>query len=596
MIKIMSVNLKVMKYLKVLIFVCFFIGPFLLKGNEIYQNTSGVLIVNKGVSSADIVVPVNSNKQIMKAAQTLQKYLLKSTGANLKITTQTGSRNFISIGNTNFIKRSRINLNGLDEDGFLIQTINKKYVVIAGGSDWGTEFGVYEFLERFLDITWLMPTALGEYVPQKNSLIIPDTKILDNPVFLSRQISPANINLNKPLDIWARLNRFRGRIEFHHNLNKLFPPNQYLRKNPDFYGMENGKRATPKTGQYKWQPNFTAKGIADSAANNIVRYFKQNPDKPSYSLGTNDYKVFDQSSLSKSKRSNRNNFLGLEDVSDDYFDWANQVAAKVNKVYPNKKFGTLAYNNLAEPPRNSINPNIIPFITYERLKWKDPSMKKLGIDVMNEWKQKSSSLGWYDYAYGFNYLVPRVWFHHMQDYLQLGEKNNIKYYYAELYPNWGEGPKPWIMSKLLWNPNQDVDALLNEWYNKAAGKDAAPKLRRFYEIWEKFWTVDVFNTKWYVEKGQFMPFRDLSYLSEIPDSYVNESDNLMKSAYQLAKTSDEKGRVSELLKMWNLYKSAINIYKSENKVNLNNFSQVLNPLKSDAIHAETIKAIENKIK
>jgi alpha-glucuronidase len=43
-----------------------------------------------------------------------------------------------------------------------------------------------------------------------------------------------------------------------------------------------------------------------------------------------------------------------------------------------------------------------------------------------------------------------------------------------LIPFWGEGPKPWIYNKLQWNPNQNVDALLDDWYRAAVGEQDAP--------------------------------------------------------------------------------------------------------------------------
>ncbi|HCU33987.1 MAG TPA: hypothetical protein DGT21_00660, partial [Armatimonadetes bacterium] len=63
----------------------------------------------------------------------------------------------------------------------------------------------------------------------------------------------------------------------------------------------------------------------------------------------------------------------------------------------------------------------------------------------------------------------------------------MKAHYAEIYPNWGEGPKPYIHLKLWWNPDRDVDALLDEWYVRCVGPDAAASLKQYYAIWERFW-------------------------------------------------------------------------------------------------------------
>src|SRR5690606_20505319 len=141
-------------------------------------------------------------------------------------------------------------------------------------------------------------------------------------------------------------------------------------------------------------------------------------------------------------------FLGLEDVSDDYFQWANEVVDNVNKVYPTKKYGALAYNNTAEPPTFQLRDNLIPFLTQERLKWIVSKEREEGHELTRRWNTVSTELGWYDYIYGYNYVLPRVWFHHMQEYLSWGMQSGVKHYVSEFYPNWGEGPKGWVTAKL----------------------------------------------------------------------------------------------------------------------------------------------------
>jgi hypothetical protein len=191
------------------------------------------------------------------------------------------------------------------------------------------------------------------------------------------------------------------------------------------------------------------------------------------------------------------------------------------------------------------------------MRWADSSLKQQGHQLNEAWGQECSELGWYDYAYGLSYLVPRVWFHEMKDYLQWGSEHQAKHYYAELYPNWGEGPKPWVLGKLLWNPNYNVDSLLNVWYNATAGKRAAPKLQEFYRVWEQFWTSDIFKTPWNSDSGQYLFFNNFSYLQYIPKEYVSRCDELMNDAYNLSESDVQKERVSELLQMWQLYKLAI---------------------------------------
>ena len=579
---------------------CSFIVLILFYINSI--NAQRIIIVKDHKAKASIVVSPTADSQIVHAATYLQDVIQKSTGAFLPIITNPAKNTIsINVGKTDFVNGRKIDFSKLDEDGFLLEKANANNFIIVGGSDWGTEFGVYSFLERFVGVIDLMPTDIGMDIPSHTSVIVPDIKIGEAPVYLSRQISPVYIETDSPLGKWGRFNRLRGRISFSHNLLNLFDPKEYFKTNPDFYPLINNKREIPAG--YKWQPNFSAPGIGDSASQKIIRYFKQNPKITSYSLGINDYKIFDQSVGSLSRRKGNKNYLGLEDVSDDYFKWANEVAKKVSAVYPDKKFGLLAYNNVAEPPSKSIgvNSHIVPFLTYERLRWSDTVLKRQGHQLTEDWANICTSIGWYDYTYGFDYLVPRVWFHEMQDYLIWGSKHKVKYYYAELYPNWGEGPKPWVQSKLLWNPHFNVDSLLNIWYVRTAGKQAAPKLKEFYAIWEKFWTHDIYSSKWNTDKGQYLNFSDFSYLEAVPQEYISKADELMNSAYELAGTDLQKQRVGKLLEMWNIYKMAMILYQKsdlpENKrqqafSSSRAFLNLLNNLEKDPLHSLSIQRIK----
>jgi len=565
-------------------------------------NAQGIVIVKDHIANASIVISPSASSQIEKVANLLQDAIQKSTGASLPIIKKPQQNTIsINVGQTDFVKGRKINLSDLDEDGFLLQKADSHNFIIVGGSDWGTEFGVYSFMERFIGVVNLMPTEIGMDIPLSVSIILPDIKIVDNPVYLSRQISPIYINDNSSLGEWGRFNRLRGRISFSHNLLNLFDPKEYFKTNPNFYPLINNKREIP-TG-YKWQPDFSTPGIGDSASQKIMRYFKQNPGIPSYSLGINDYSIFDQSPASLLRRKGNKNYLGLEDVSDDYFKWANEVAKKVTAVYPDKKFGLLAYENVAEPPSKSlgVNSHIVPFLTYERMRWSDTSLKNQGHQLTENWAKLCQSLGWYDYTYGLDYLVPRVWFHEMQDYLIWGTKYKVKYYYAELYPNWGEGPKPWIQAKLLWNPHYNVDSLLDIWYVRTAGNQAAPKLKEFYSIWERFWTHDIYSSKWNTDKGQYLNFSNFSYLEAVPQEYISKADELMNLAYQLAGTDLQKQRVSKLLEMWNIYKIAMILYQKsdlpENKrqqalSSSPAFLTLLNNLEKDPLHSLSIQRIK----
>src|SRR5690625_3247356 len=111
----------------------------------------------------------------------------------------------------------------------------------------------------------------------------------------------------------------------------------------------------------------------------------------------------------------------------------------------------------------------------------------------------------------------------------------------------GEGPKVWLLAKLLWDPHQDVEALLREWYERAVGQEAAPYLATFYDLWEQFWLERVVETPWFQRsKGStYLPFSNPSYLQYVTEDDIKNSLRLLNEVVAKAETEPQKRRRSE---------------------------------------------------
>ncbi|MBN2308731.1 MAG: DUF4838 domain-containing protein, partial [Candidatus Hydrogenedentes bacterium] len=391
-------------------------------------------------------------------------------------------------------------------------------------------------------------------VPKHTTLAVPPTPVRQEPAFFSRLFS--GLRGGAQTD-WARRNRMRGRVHFHHNLLNLFPPETYTATHPEFFPVQNGQRFLPPTNDtHAWQPCFTAPGIVEEAVANITRYFEQNPDAASYSLGANDSSGYCSCDACLARIPGDRNFLNRMDYSDLYYDWTNRVIAGVGETYPDKWFGCLAYSEVAAPPRNvDVHPRLIPFMTYDRMKWIDPEIRATGEELTRAWHEKSPVLGWYDYIYGSPYCLPRVWFHHMADYYRFGHANGVRALYAEAYPNWGEGPKLYVSLKLQWDPSRDVDELLDEWFVRCVGAEAAPYLAKYYAHWEDFWTRRILDSAWFSKGGQYLSFHTIRYLHDIDLDEIRESRTLLETALAKAQTDKQKARAALLLRAFEYYEA-----------------------------------------
>ncbi len=513
-------------------------------------------VFDQGRWLSTVCCDAQASPQVRAAAEILAGYCQRSTGVAVNVGEQPMDGLLcIQVGASKAAPSPVDVLDGLDADGFVIDFPDTRTIRILGATDWGTEFGVYEFLERYLGVRWLLPGPAGEYVPPLRTISIATSPVRQQPMFFSRLLSglPSEVQ-----GTWVRRLRQHGRIEFHHNLLNLFPPEQYTKTHSQFFPMLKGKRYLPPTNTtHGWQPCFSAEGIVEEAVKNICAYFAQHPEATSYSLGVNDGRGYCECVTCKERNGGQKNFLGLDDTSQTYFTWANAVATGVLERYPDKWFGCLAYRAVAQPPpKCTIHPRIVPFLTYDRMKWADPAIAAEGQRLTETWKKAASRLGWYDYIYGTPYCVPRVYFHMMADYYRYGAQHGVSAMYAEAYPNWGEGPKLYIALKLQWDPTLDVDTLLKEWCEKAVGEDAAAALLAYYQLWERFWTQTIVGSAWFMTgRNEYLFFGRPEYLELITDE-ISRSRALLEAVVTKTKTAEQKARADLLFRAFSYYEAS----------------------------------------
>ena len=535
-----------------------------------------VTVVQNGRAAAQVVVSADRSDQVMGAAQLVARYVQLSSGAELSIAEEHAQGDAvrlvqIHVGETAYVKAQQLAIDGLDDDGFVIRGVDREHVVIAGPTDYGTEFGVYELLERYVGVRWLMPGPDGDDVPRQATIRVPVEEVRQEPAFFSRLFSGLRGNAQVT---WARRNRLHGRVSFHHNLIRLFPPEKYTETQPHFFPViksrdkgpghqPDGRFLPPTNGTHGWQPCFTADGIVEEGVKNICQYFDEHPDVPSYSLGVNDSSGHCECETCQAKDTGEKNFLGRRDVSDRYFEWCNKVVQGVLRKHPGKHFGCLAYSEVAQPPsRVKVHERIIPYMTYDRMKWVHPELRAKGEEMTRQWERMCPTVGWYDYIYGSAYCVPRVWFHHMGEYYRFGHAHGVRALYAESYPNWGEGPKLYVSLKLQWNPQLDVDELLREWCVRMVGADGADELAAYYAHWEDFWTRRILDSAWFTKGGQYLRFGTPSYLLDVTEEEIAKCRELLEGVVGKARTPKQKARAQLTMDAFEYYEASVIAYSA----------------------------------
>ncbi|MFD0714469.1 DUF4838 domain-containing protein [Paenibacillus sp. GCM10027626] len=554
------------------------------------QGTIPAQIGNKAVTKAQVWITVESgegiqvladdylvyqedaNRNLLKnpgfeeiaspLAAPLVEYVKKSAGVELPVVAGQpsdgdGAAIYLGFSRAEDEAAHHALLHDMNEQGFIIDS-QEDTVTIVGNTPQATEFGIYEFLERYVGVRWLMPGPDGEEVPQRSSITIPRELVREEPATISRHFfgteGPASFTE------WAVRNRMDNNIQFHHNMNNLFDPKVFA-DHPEYYAG-----GVVPSHPWNWQPCFND-ATAEAAIRRIDEYFSANPQASSYSLGINDSINYCETP-GHPDYPTRTNSVGNLHRSDLYYRWVNKIAEGVSEKYPDKYFGLLSYREMYDPPMNDdgtplkLHPRVIPYITDDRMSWTDEPIGAAGKQHTENWLQSASSLGWYEYLYGSPYNVPRIYLHKMAENYRYGDEHGVIGHVAELYPNFGEGPKPWVSAKLQWNPNQDVDQLLQQWYTSAVGEEAAAYLRQYYELWEGFWTTRIFGSSWYKEwkerpgRSNYLNLFDQSYLKEVARVDIAESRRLLELAVAHAGTEKQKVRAGLLLRAFEFYEAS----------------------------------------
>ena len=502
---------------------------------------------------------------IEKESRLLAEYIAKASGATLQIKRESEVKDLnmirIHVGFTRYVKEKEPQIENLGNDGFILDSTNPQNIILVGLTYWSIKFAICEFLERYVGIRWLFPGAKGEDIPEQKTINIVHERLEQKPAYYSRLLSGLN---GTDLHVWARFNRMHGNIAFHHNLYKLFSPVKYAKTHPHFFPVQNNKRFLPDADSKEcWQPCLTSDGIIEEAIKSICTYFDNNPDINSYSLGINDGGGFCECSNCKTKKGNKVNFLGVQDLSDYYFEWCNKVVKGVLLKHPNKYFGCIAYQEIATAPQQiKLDEHIMPFMTYDRLQYADPDLRRINLEYTQNWLKSVSNLGWYDYIYGTPYSIPRVYFHQMAEFLKLGFEIGVKAFYAEAYPNIGEGPKFYLTLKLLWNPHADVDSILEDWYRRMVGENAAGYLAEYYTLWEKIWVEKMpkcsyfqqdLEQKVYGKKFEYLNIEQINYLDAISIKDIEKSRRLLELVCKNTETDLQKVRAKILMKAFEFY-------------------------------------------
>ncbi len=506
-------------------------------------------LIADGRPTASVVIPQNAPSQLKTAVSNFNTALKKVCGSALPVVMEKSNGR-----NIRFSIRKNNSL--LTTDHFEIAFPDQNTLLISGTLE-SAQWAMNHILRHYAGVEWILPEECGMSYTPMNTIKIPRKKIMvDN---ISYPVSRVDANWTG----WWTQNFRRGLRVDHDLVFHSFPDEKYGRNNSwpkAILPVLNGKKITalpdPERPRHYWQPCYSNPETARIAADNLIEYLDRHPDLFGVSLGTNDNGGYCECSecLKMDKgRSNR---------SESYYTFVNRVLEMVCTKYPELIVSVLAYSHTYAPPSFKLHKNVLAVMTIDVASCVSPEIMARHKKAIDQWSQKSSMLGIWDYSWGRPYFVPRMYVEAHSEILKYMQKRGGKLYFGENNCCDGfEGPKQYIVYRLLWNASEDPAEIAKEWYERCVGKEAAPYLAAYYKIWNDYFAGPAMKTPWFQSANSvYMTYGDPSHAFGVTPNDIVRADEAMNMVVKLAKTSQEKERAALMMRHWEYSKLLLKIY------------------------------------
>ncbi len=432
-------------------------------------------LVTNGKSNYSIVIPAAETETEKQAAQVMQEYISRVSGALLPVINDAikPKSKEIIIGNTNRYKEK----NNLEEDGYHISTVNGK-LIVTGGFGKGVMNGVVSFLEDYLGCRKFSPDA--EYVPSNKTIAVGTINDKQVPYNIIRVINgkfpydSSYKNWRKLHTIADKWNDGEWRGYYVHTFNRLVPSSEYFQSHPEYFSLVNGKRI------HYGQLCLSNPAVFEIAVKQLKEDILAHPNIKYWSVSQNDN--YDYCQCSECKKN--------DDVDGGPTGSVIQFVNKVAALFPDKIITTLAYQYTRKAPLHTKPAKnvMITLCTIElnrSLPIEQDSTSASFVSDIKAWSKISSNIMLWDYEIQFtNYLCPFPLFHTLQPNIQFFNKYGVRAQFQQC--NITKGAefaelKAYLLSKLLWSPNADANAIIDD-FMKGYYKQAAPFLKSYFTL------------------------------------------------------------------------------------------------------------------
>lgn len=480
--------------------------------------TEWLTLAGDGQSDYVILKGADCSPAEATAAAELQKYIYAISGHEFEITQDTARvrDREILVGQTNRETQFGFDIDrkALGEEGFKIKVCGEK-LFIAGGGPRGTLYGVYDFLEQCLGCRWYTPEV--EVIPEAATVKI-DAALdySEKPVFEYRY-QDWNCTLDEAWRVKQKMNEgvyspeYAGGVFYAngcHSMGSLVPESLF-EEHPEYFSYREDKDERTLDQRCLTNPGVLAVTIESARAALLA-----SPGARMVSVTQNDNGNYCQCKNCKASDA----LYGGPSGTNIWF--VNQVADALKEEFPGVNVETFAYQYTRKPPAESIVPreNVVvrlcsieccfshpleecghlriksenrlsefPFIELDSPSGRFEPVESSFANDVKGWSAICENLYIWDYTTNFlMYLNLYPNFQVLSPNMRFFAANNVKGVFEEGNAASKSGEfgelRAYILAKLLWDPDCDVEALMDDFLKGYYGEASAPYIKEYIDF------------------------------------------------------------------------------------------------------------------
>jgi hypothetical protein len=336
-------------------------------------------------------------------------------------------------------------------------------------------------LEKYFGVQYYAAHSLN-YKKSSDFVIPANINLTENPSFRHRQTQAYSIAEDSLYKLWHRLEEPKEIFAANywvHTFDRLLPSGKLGDSHPEYFSFINGMRRPGSASQWC----LTNPDVFEIVAGRVDSIFKANPAQTMISVSQNDGNFTNCQCESCKAIDDKE---GGPSGSIIYF--MNKLAAR----FPDKEFSTLAYLYSLTPPKHlkplpNVNIMLCNIDCNREVSLTENASGQAFMKSMEGWAKISDNIFVWDYGINFdNYVSPFPNFHILQPNMHLFKKNNVNMHFSQIAGSKGgdfSELRSYVVSKLLWNVNCNVDSVIKSFLEGYYG-NAAPFLYQYIKIQE----------------------------------------------------------------------------------------------------------------